>query len=120
VVRTGQNKPPTRSGDETLTDTTRAKLLDAAAEVFTEVGYYRATTREICWRADVNSALINHHFGDKLELYSEVLQRLLTGARIAEVQGVLSEQSPADHQYVFTALVQPTLRNRRGSTLFTR
>ncbi|HEX4769318.1 MAG TPA: CerR family C-terminal domain-containing protein [Bryobacteraceae bacterium] len=55
-------------------DETRSKLLRAAFAVFTEGGYHGSTIREICKRANVNIALVNYHFGDKLELYTEVLR----------------------------------------------
>ena len=53
---------------------TRWRLLQAAAEVFAEVGYHAATTREICRRANVNLASIHYYYGDKAELYREVFR----------------------------------------------
>ena len=53
---------------------TRWRLLQAATEVFAEVGYRAATTREIARRAGVNLASIHYHFGDKAELYREVFR----------------------------------------------
>jgi AcrR family transcriptional regulator len=53
---------------------TRWRLLQAATEVFAEVGYHAATTREICKRADVNLASIHYYYGDKAELYREVFR----------------------------------------------
>lgn len=53
---------------------TRWRLLQAASEVFAEVGYHAATTRQICKRAGVNLASIHYHFGDKAELYREVFR----------------------------------------------
>lgn len=53
---------------------TRWRVLQAAMEVFSEVGYHAATTRAICSRAGVNLASIHYHFGDKAELYREVFR----------------------------------------------
>lgn len=55
-------------------DDTRSRLLKAAVRVFAERGYEGATVREICRAAGVNIALVNYHFGDKLELYIEVIR----------------------------------------------
>ena len=58
----------------TATEETRWRLLQAATEVFAEVGYHAATTREICRRAEVNLASIHYYYGDKAELYREVFR----------------------------------------------
>ena len=55
-------------------DDTRARLLKAAAEIFAEQGFEKATIRQICNRAVANVALINYYFGDKLELFTQVLR----------------------------------------------
>jgi AcrR family transcriptional regulator len=62
-------------------DETRRKLLDAAGEVFADVGYQAATVREICSRAGVNLAAVNYHFGDKLGLYTELLKITVANER---------------------------------------
>jgi AcrR family transcriptional regulator len=53
---------------------TRQRILQVAAEVFADSGFEKATVREICMRASVNVAAINYHFGDKENLYIEVLK----------------------------------------------
>lgn len=53
---------------------TRERLLKAAIAVFAEHGFHAASTREICGRADANSAAIHYHFGDKAALYREAFQ----------------------------------------------
>jgi TetR/AcrR family transcriptional regulator, regulator of cefoperazone and chloramphenicol sensitivity len=55
-------------------DDTRTKILKAAIKVFSDHGYDRATVRDICRRAGVNLALVNYHFGDKMELYLAVVR----------------------------------------------
>ena len=83
----------TRPASEPASESTRAKLLDAAAEVFAEIGYHGATIREICARAGVNGALVNYHFGDKLELYAQTLERLVSVARLDAVRTSLNQKA---------------------------
>ena len=65
---------PGREAASTPLDDTRERLLRAAAAVFGEVGYRRATVRDICSRAEANVAAVNYHFGDKDGLYAEVVR----------------------------------------------
>ncbi len=72
--RTKRLSPVTLAELPETVENTRTRLLKAAAEVFAEHGYENATIRQICTRADANVALVNYYFGDKLELYTEVLR----------------------------------------------
>ncbi len=58
---------------DTAGENTRARLVEAAREVFAEHGFQGATVREICRRADANVAAVNYHFGSKHGLLSEAL-----------------------------------------------
>jgi TetR/AcrR family transcriptional regulator, regulator of cefoperazone and chloramphenicol sensitivity len=62
------------TNDQGSVAVTREKLVEAAGQVFAEVGFEAATVREICSRAGTNGAAVNYHFGDKLGLYTEVLR----------------------------------------------
>lgn len=58
---------------KTTSEQTRARLLDAAREVFSQYGFQGATVREICRRAEANGAAVNYHFGSKEGLLTEAL-----------------------------------------------
>ena len=68
---------------------TRASLMDASREVFSQHGYQGATVREICRRAEVNLAAVNYHFGNKHGLLAEALNfaplKALQAANLATV-----------------------------------
>lgn len=53
----------------------RARLLEAADELFAEGGYERTTVRDIGARAGTDPALIARYFGSKSQLYLEALRR---------------------------------------------
>ena len=58
---------------KSASEQTRARLLDAAREVFSQRGFQGATVREICRRAEANGAAVNYHFGSKDGLLAEAL-----------------------------------------------
>jgi AcrR family transcriptional regulator len=57
------------------TDRTRARLLDAAREVFCERGYDAASLAEITARADLGTGTLYLHFRDKRGLYEAMVRR---------------------------------------------
>jgi AcrR family transcriptional regulator len=58
------------------TDRTRARLLDAAQEVFSERGYDAASLGEITARADLGTGTLYLHFRDKRSIYEAMVRRL--------------------------------------------
>jgi AcrR family transcriptional regulator len=65
---------------------TRRQLLEAAGEVFAQHGYAKATSKEICERANANIAAVNYHFGGKDQLYAAVLQE--AHSRIVSIEAM--------------------------------
>ena len=53
---------------------TQQRLLEAAREIFADVGFRAATVRQICQKAGANVAAVNYYFGDKEGLYLAVLR----------------------------------------------
>ena len=52
---------------------TRDRILDAAEELFVEMGYAATSLRAIAQLADVNLAATNYHFGSKEGLLAAIV-----------------------------------------------
>ncbi len=57
-----------------MSSSTREKIFEVAGPVFAEKGFQSTTVRELCDKAGVNVASINYYFGDKQNLYSELVR----------------------------------------------
>jgi len=75
--------------------TARARIRDAAIELFTERGLAGATIRDIALKAGVSSGLLRHHFGSKeglrdacdefaMSRLGEIRQQMLAGGRLSD------------------------------------
>jgi AcrR family transcriptional regulator len=93
---------PSTPIDPASTDT-RQRLLQAAAEVFSSVGFHAATVRQICRTAEANVAAIHYHFGGKEELYTELLRELGRRAfeRYPPTLGLAPQASPEERLFAF-------------------
>ncbi len=75
---------------------TRAKLIRAARELFSERGYGGAGTEEIVSRAQLTRGALYHHFTDKKDLFRAVYEQVeedsvaQIGARMAEADSPVS------------------------------
>jgi AcrR family transcriptional regulator len=96
-------------------DPTREKLLEIAGPIFADRGYQATTIREICARAEANVAAINYHFGDKLGLYTEVLQQSVRAAQLIAVKNTLDQNMPPEE--ILRTLIRARLRSINGKDL---
>lgn len=87
-------------------DEARKRIIEAAGQIFSEVGYEAATVRQITDRAQVNVAAVNYYFGDKRQLYRKVLQSI-TGRTIDLLRQQCAEGTAEQrlHQFVRCTLL---------------
>jgi AcrR family transcriptional regulator len=115
LMESRQDRPPTKRRRDP--EASRAAILEAAREVFTERGYARATIREIARRAGITHGLVMRHFGTKEQLLIAALPgpRAAAGAvpgdlatlpeRIAAAF-VAETESAGDGEHVMVALIR--------------
>lgn len=84
--------------------TARARIRDAAIDLFAERGFGQATVRDIAQAAGVSSGLLRHHFGSKDGLREACDEYAM--ARTAELRAaMLQDGRLSDH--AFMGAVQP-------------
>ena len=75
-------------------EATRARLIEAGRELFTERGYAAVAMEDVVARAGVTRGALYHHFGGKRELFRAVFERVeeelmrTVAARVAEARAV--------------------------------
>ena len=71
-----KNSASSLTGHELRSMETRARLISAAIEIFSRVGYEAASTRELANHAETNLSAIAYHFGGKQDLYLAAAQHI--------------------------------------------
>lgn len=105
-----------RTSNRTTGDT-KARILDAAEDIFIEYGFEAMSLRQITSRADVNLAAVNYHFGSKEALIHAMLSRRLDRLNeerlklLERFDAVLGERLTCEH--VLGAMFIPALRLSR-------
>src|SRR6185503_964039 len=94
---------------------TRARLVDAAGEMFAELGFHHTTVRQICERAGANIAAVNYHFKDKTGLYTEVVRQSMRAARLDAVHAAFNQNAPPEE--IMHAVIKARLESLRGLDL---
>ena len=92
---------------EQLIEARRNQILDAAAAVFAEKGFHRATTKEIARAAGVSEGTIYNYFASKADLLIGIMTRL---AELEHLDEELADALQSDVRDFFIAV----FRQRMG------
>lgn len=76
-------------------------ILNAAANVFSEVGFAGARIDEIAKRAGINKAMIYYRIGDKKALYEAALHNIFADTTERIVSNIKAEQTPTEKLKTF-------------------
>jgi len=104
-----------RSARPVPSERTRQRLIDAAGEMFAELGFHHTTVRQICERAGANIAAVNYHFRDKTGLYTEVVRHSMRAAHLDAVRAAFDQNAPAEE--IMRAVIKTRLESLRGLDL---
>ncbi|MCL4562304.1 MAG: TetR/AcrR family transcriptional regulator [Chloroflexi bacterium] len=103
-MRTNQNH-------ETLTDPTRQRILQAAMQLFGQVGYAQTTTRRIAETAGVNEVTLFRHFGNKKSLLMACIEAHNAAGFTGTFEAELTGSYPEDIQRMVRLQVEDTRAN---------
>ncbi len=86
ALRRTRGRPRAANGAET-----RERIINAARQVFSELGYDASTFQAIAERANLTRPAINHYFTNKKDLYGQVLASTNTALFAAGVEAAAGE-----------------------------
>ena len=92
---------------------TRERLVEAAAEVFAELGYEGASIQSVAATADVTSGTIYRHFDSKAALLLEVVRRAVHAVPLVDRLDDENCAEPADIARLVSVYADPSLRRTR-------
>ena len=98
-------------------DDTRQRILLAAARVFAEKGYARATTRALAGAAGVNEVTLFRHFGSKQGLFSAIVEAYAAPALKTAIAAQLTGDYRQDLMIMATHVLQLMLELREPMRL---
>ncbi|MCV7354537.1 TetR/AcrR family transcriptional regulator [Mycolicibacterium fluoranthenivorans] len=96
TLRRTRGRPRAANGSET-----RERIIRAARQVFSELGYDAATFQAIAERADLTRPAINHYFANKRALYQEVLTATNAALITAGVTAAATQTTLVDRLSAF-------------------
>jgi AcrR family transcriptional regulator len=88
---------------------TKERIFEIAGPVFAEKGFQATTVRELCVKANVNVASINYYFGDKQNLYTELVRHAQQKCEAQHPLPTWTSETPAEQrlfELVRTLLLQ--------------
>ncbi|MCF6390485.1 TetR/AcrR family transcriptional regulator [Mycobacterium sp. MBM] len=86
ALRRTRGRPRAANGAET-----RERIIHAARQVFSELGYDASTFQAIAERANLTRPAINHYFANKKDLYGQVLESTNTALFNAGVEAAAGQ-----------------------------
>lgn len=117
---TGPARSPRRQRADKAPTETRTRLLAAGLELFAQQGFRHVTVRDIAQRAGANVAAIGYHFGDKLGLYTEIVESAIIGMRAMTDTSFSALDLSAEDQlrrYIITFVSRAARPSGRSSLL---
>lgn len=86
-----------------MSETTKDKIMEVAHELFALRGYEAVSIRDIAAEAEVNTAAINYHFQNKLNLYRSIIQKSMEQLAfdLAKIKGNNEEVSVLEYVEAF-------------------
>jgi AcrR family transcriptional regulator len=98
----GRGRPPAAQGGGDA----RQRIVTAARQIFSEVGYDAATYQAIAERTGLTRPAVNHHFRHKRDLYREVVQQTNTALVRAGMEKAAAESTlPAQIEAFIAAAI---------------